>query len=282
MDIVCCNNPGPEEVNDVELVTSVVIPVRFPAPWFREAIQSLRTQTRLDFEVVVVVHGTSVQGDLEVLEAAPWAVTRIVTGREDQTLASVLNLGLRSCSAPFVSRLDSDDLAYPQRLETELAVLHADQSVVMSASSAEVIDSNGRIVGRHHPRLDRNLERKLLWKNVITHSAVSFDRRLAISLGGYNSQACGCEDYDLWLRLANVGTICANPRILAAYRLHPNQVTGRPSIRFRDAQVIARSRRAYARKHHFLPLEATAANAAWTTVQTSRLISYRLRKALLR
>jgi glycosyltransferase involved in cell wall biosynthesis len=58
-------------------------------------------------------------------------------------LLAALNNGLVACQAPYVARMDADDVAFPDRLALQFAFLEANPQVVAVGGQIEIIDSAG-------------------------------------------------------------------------------------------------------------------------------------------
>ncbi len=100
-----------------EPLVSVLLPVRDPGPYLKDCIASLRRQTLEEYEVIAVDDG-STDGSAKVLD--DWAARddRVkVVHRSESGLVETLNAGLELCTAPFVARMDADDISHPKRFE---------------------------------------------------------------------------------------------------------------------------------------------------------------------
>jgi hypothetical protein len=77
---------------------------------------------------------------------------------------------------------------------------------------------------------------ELLHRCCVCHPAVMARADVLRSVGGYRGNARHAEDYDLWLRVAEVGEIANLPDVLLSYRLHPQAISARHIV----AQELAR------------------------------------------
>ena len=98
---------------------SVVMPVKDATATLRETITSIQAQTFRDFEVLVVddFSGDSTR-ELVLGVAAVDARFRYLPGEKPGLVAS-LNQGLKASKAPFIARMDGDDIMLPARLEQQ-------------------------------------------------------------------------------------------------------------------------------------------------------------------
>ena len=118
--------------------------------------------------------------------------------------------------------MDSDDIALPRRLERQVAYLREHPEVVVAGSWVEWIDQEGDSlrefhVDESHEAIDRlHMEEGT---NSICHPAAMIRADAIRKIGGYRIEyAEAAEDYDLWLRLAEVGRIANMPEVLLRYR----------------------------------------------------------------
>lgn len=167
------------------------------------AMRSCLTQTMRDFELLLVVNGPDVDRLVPILTETYASDERVrVIGTPIWMLNFSLSLGLHLARAPFVARMDADDVAHPERLERQLAFMETHGNVVVLGSSYHLIDSNGRTHGRIDlPVTDSAIRKALRFRNPICHPAVMLRRDPVLAAGAYLGGK-NAEDYDLWLRLA--------------------------------------------------------------------------------
>lgn len=248
------------------MTVSVLMPVRLPAPWLREAILSLVMQSRPADELVIVLHGASREAiEADLPSELP---TKIVEVPESKSFSEVLNVGVSAASSELVARLDSDDRLHPRHIEIMEKYLRVNNNMAACAALSQAIDSYGRIIKSHRRRAIFTLRRQLLWKNTITHSGVVFRRRVVQSLGGYDPSAVGAEDYGLWLRLGN--RMDRLPQCLVDLRIHEHQTSRQQSLARETVESIRYWRREYGRSNAFSRFEILAAQIVWEAAQTRR------------
>ena len=209
------------------------MPVRNGQRWLSKAIDSALTQTFADFELLIIDDG-SVDATPEILANYRARDPRVVIlGQKQKGLVSALNLGLSHAQGALIARLDSDDVAFPERLQRQIEYLLKHPDVVLLGSWAQVIDEKG---SPKHKRLqtptDRSSLVKLLSKkNPFIHSSVMFRTTVARELGGYRPAFEAAEDYDLWLRLSEIGDVAVLPEFLIQYRKHDQSIRTKKALR---------------------------------------------------
>ncbi len=211
---------------------SVLLPVRNGLPFLGDCLASLLAQSLADLEIVAVDDGSS-DGSGELLAAAARGDSRLrLLSQPRRGLVAALNRGLDACRAPYVARLDADDLAARRRLELQAAALDAEPGLGVVSCRVRHFPSTAvglgfRIYERWLNRLlsHEQIARERFIESPLPHPSVMIRRRVLEAAGGYRDLGWP-EDYDLWLRLASAGVRFAKlPRCLVGWRAHPGRLT---------------------------------------------------------
>ncbi len=270
--------PAPGESAEPVPSVDVLLPVRAPAPWFREAISSLASQSFSDVQLVLVIHGDDA-GFTAIAEASG---LRLTIGRAPTaaTLPEVLNTGLGLCTAEFVARLDADDVAHPTRLQDQLDFLISNPDVAVVGSAASLIDDAGNPTGvRAVPTDPDDVLRRMRWRNALIHPSVMFRRDVIAGLNGYDTDADNVEDYELWMRVLEHHQIAALPQALIAYRIHDHQVTKRSIASPGAATAVNDARLGLALRRGESVGAARMRQRIWATRQSMRSPTASLRES---
>jgi len=227
---------------------SVVMPVRNGARWLRDAVESVLSQTFTDLELLIIDDGSADETSSIAEEYARGDRRVHIIRQSGLGLVAALNRGISEARAPFIARLDSDDLAASERIERQLGFLRTHPEIGLLGSWAEKIDARGKHVGWLKPETrPRELIAILQSRNPFIHSSIMLRTEIARRLGGYRGAFKAAEDYDLWLRVAEVTTIANLPEVLIRYRWHAGNVIKRDALRqafsARLAQNCAEMRR---------------------------------------
>lgn len=198
---------------------SVLLPVYNGVPWVSDAIRCVLAQTFSDFELIVIDDGSR-DDSWGAINA--FADPRIRAFRQsNKGLAATLNVGLGLASAPYVARQDQDDWMHPERLERQYAFIEAKPDCIGVGTWAE-IRVNDQPSGRfhHHPTEWDALNFFLMFDNPFVHSSMLLRRDAVLAVGGYSEDPGRQppEDYELWSRMASVGTLANIGEALTAYR----------------------------------------------------------------
>ncbi len=202
-------------------LVSVVLPVRDGAATLDAALASLAAQTLARFEVVVVDDGSR---DDTPAVARAWerrdARFRVVR-TEPQGIVAALQRGLARARAPYVARMDADDVSHPERLAAQIDLLERSPGLVGCGAGVRYVPESG--VAPRAAEYAAWLNSMTDWETVaanifvecpLAHPTFMFRTAALAAVGGYRHRAWP-EDYDLLLRLWRRGDrFVAVPRVL--------------------------------------------------------------------
>ena len=204
---------------------SVIMPVYNTERFVAQTTETVLAQTFGDFEFIVIDDG-STDGSLKVLESFAKRDPRVrVVSRPNRGLVATLNEGLALAKSPFVARMDADDLCDPRRFELQLKAFNDDPRLVAVGCCAGAIDEDGNVLGDYStPLTHEAIEAShLRGDSAIHHPSVMFRTDAVRALGGYR-ELVPCEDFDLWLRLGEIGRLANLPERLITKRLFPGSI----------------------------------------------------------
>jgi glycosyltransferase involved in cell wall biosynthesis len=226
--------PRQQAVNVSSPAFSVVMAAHDNAATIGQAIESVRRQTRSDWELIVV-DDCSGDGTAVVAEAIGDPRIRVIRETENRGPAAARNRGISVAKAQLVCPLDGDDLWLPQYLETMGRALDSNPTAAVACTDAWVLDDEtGRIrktsatanLNPPSPLPDdpQTLLGELLQRNFV-YNSVAARRESLLRVGGYDERLWVGEDWELWLRLAAAGfRFVSVPRLLAVYRKRPGSL----------------------------------------------------------
>ena len=191
---------------------SVLMPCFNHGAFISEAIDSVRSQTVQDFEIIVVDDGSTDAATVDVLSRLPPPIRVLTT--PNQGLPGARNHAASHASGALFCALDADDKLATTWFEKATRVLDSQPSVAFVSHWLETFGDEHWTWKPEQCDLP-----SLLARNAVNGAALV--RREAFeAVGGYDaSMREGCEDWDFWLRLVErgfEGTII--PEVLFFYR----------------------------------------------------------------
>lgn len=213
-------------------LVSIIMPAYNAGKYIGDSIRSVLAQTYSDWELIVVDDGSTDDTGNVVRQFNNDSRIKYVF-QENGRLGKARNTGIGKSNGSLIAFLDSDDLW----LATKLALqLHA-----MREQNADVVFCNAYVFSDENP-LD---ETKKLQSSAGRFSGPAFFdslvlcnqipvltvllKKTALEQAGLFEEAKpfhGCEDIDLWMRLAKAGFVFYGmPETLARYRRHVSAMT---------------------------------------------------------
>jgi O-antigen/teichoic acid export membrane protein/GT2 family glycosyltransferase len=214
---------------------SVVIAAYEAAETVGEAVASVLSQSREDFEVIVIDDGSQ---DATAAAATRSGDPRVrVHSQENAGPSTARNRGIELARGELVSMLDSDDLWLPGYLAGMDAALTQNPRAGLAYTDAYALyvpsgrfrrDTTASMLG---PAPSSTLPRErfieeLLRRNFVFNS-VTVRRSVLMEVGGYEPTISHGEDYELWLRIVGAGYEAVRvPGQLAVWRDRPESLSG--------------------------------------------------------
>ncbi|MGD0681305.1 MAG: glycosyltransferase family 2 protein [Terracidiphilus sp.] len=208
---------------------SVLVPVYNVEAYVAEALASIQSQTFTDIEMVVVDDG-STDGTLRIVKqiASTDSRIRIVRTPRNLGLPRALNLGLTFCQAPFIARMDGDDIALPTRLEKQLRFLEEYPNIALVGCACSPIDQFGSPIPgasiSFKPVTQEAITKTMLLSTPCCHVWLA-RREIYTALSNYRVMPVA-EDHDFLLRAVRAGFLLGNlPEALMQIRTRPGQLS---------------------------------------------------------
>lgn len=175
------------------------------------AVRSILAQTYQQIEVLICDDG-SIPEACAFLDRIALEDNRIILVRQENllTLPQKLNECLRRARGKWIARMDDDDFSQPKRLEKQMEYLKVHPEIAFVGCCVS-LEQDGAPVGiRRLPEYPTI--RDFLFVQPFIHPSLLFRRQVLEAVGGYSElpRCVGCEDYDLLLRLYELGYIGAN------------------------------------------------------------------------
>jgi glycosyltransferase involved in cell wall biosynthesis len=195
-----------------------------------DSLASVLSQSIGDLELIVVDDGSQ-DGAADMLAtfAGRDRRVRILTQPTRRGLTEALVAGCAAAGGRFIARHDSDDLSLPSRLKRQVELLTSNSSLAMVGSATRAIGPRDEPLFENRRPSDATEATRLLRQQLVgpaAHGSVMFRADSYRQVGGYRAAFRYAQDWDLWLRLTEVGGIAYVPDVLYAYRVTPDSISG--------------------------------------------------------
>jgi len=191
-------------------LVSVVIPAYNAAKFIDKTIDSVRLQTFIDYEVIVVDDGSHDQTKEVVNNNLKRNGIRGCCIRQNNRgIAGARNTAIAEARGKFIALLDHDDIWYPAKLQRTMDEFRLHPQVGLVSHHLMMV-KNGKKVGilKTGPASKKMYENILFCSrgSLLTPTAAVFKRVKAVEIGGFreNPEFNTAEDLDFWLRLCKV------------------------------------------------------------------------------
>jgi glycosyltransferase involved in cell wall biosynthesis len=216
-----------------EPAVSIILPTYNGLPYLREAVDSVRTQTFTNWELIVIDDGSN-DDSVDWLESLRDTRLRILASEHTAHRARLRNRGIAEARAPWIAFIDSDDRWKANKLERQLEYHAQRPELPWSYTARVVIDANGNVFDHPlhqpwRPYSGRILVPLIRFDATIALPSVIVRRSVLERLGGFADQRWG-EDYELWIRLAQQAECGLIDEQLVEIRSHGSTSAGRPEV----------------------------------------------------
>lgn len=210
-------------------LVSVLMPCYNAEKHLQDAMFSILNQTYRNIEVIAI-NDCSSDSTANLLIQMAKADTRIkvYNNEENLKLIKTLNKGIELCNGEYIARMDSDDIALPQRIEKEVHFLeqNKDYGIVSTQFLAFHTDSPDKKSLHHNPLKHEELRAYMLFKSGICHPAAMIRKTIFSELGlKFELDYLHVEDFALWSKAIYQTKIANLGEALLLYRVHSNQVS---------------------------------------------------------
>ena len=214
--------------------------------FLRDAIKSVQNQTLKPSELVLVEDGPLTPELYQVLDEVE-AQSDIPVKRcpleQNQGLGLALRSGVLQCQYDIIARMDTDDLAVPDRFEKQLQLMEKENLDLLGGHIAEFIDNPDEIVSyRRVPTQHADIVAYQRMRSAFNHMTVMFKKDMVLKAGNYED-GLYMEDDLLWLNMITAGAKTGNlDQILCKVRVGAGMFERRGGLPFLKLYRQARQR----------------------------------------
>ena len=202
------------------------MPVYNAGSFLREAIESILSQTYQNFELIIIDDASTDESGKVIREYAKKYSSKIraiylkknINGGGD----AAGNVGFAKATGEYIARMDSDDIADPNRLAKQVEYMQKHKRIDVLGSCAYVINASGEITGEKNvPLTHKDIYQEFFTFHPMIHPSVMIRRSSIVGKTLYSQELPSNNDYLTFFKLITSGKKFANlPEKLLYYRLH--------------------------------------------------------------
>lgn len=195
--------------NHPDILVSIVVPAYNAEKYISNTLKSVLAQTYRNFEVIIVDDG-SIDSTADIVRDFTQIDSRFrLLKQVNAGVAAARNMGIRHAKGEFIAPLDADDIWYSHHLEKQVLCLFTSSETVALVYSWSVdIDERGRLLGGINvSSISGYVHPTLICGNFLGNASSCMVRKSVLDEIGYDVSlrergAQGCEDWDLYLKIA--------------------------------------------------------------------------------
>lgn len=208
-------------------IISVIMPAYNSQNYIAEAIESVLNQTFTDFEFIIINDG-SVDNTEEIILSYNDSRIKYIRNDHNLKLIKSLNIGIDLANGKYISRMDSDDILFPNLFESQLEIFKKFNVDIVNVLTYHLSEDGKKI----WPDLSRPaicssaLSFVNVFQNMLTHPGIMV-RSFLMKKFKYldKSLILHFEDAEIWNRMFASGIICYTiPKRLLYYRISSNSI----------------------------------------------------------
>ena len=200
------------------------MPVYNAGKYVGKSIESILSQTYTNLELIIVNDG-STDNSREVILSYKDPRIKYFENDSNLNIVKTRNRCISESSGEYIAVLDSDDIAFPDRLEKQLEFLEANPEYGMCGTYYHIINENNEYQSRIQVPLNDLDNKTFLNFNVcFCHSTVMMRSELAKKIK-YREGYDIIEDYEITYNISKIAKIANLPIYSTHYRVHGNNVT---------------------------------------------------------
>lgn len=124
---------------------------------------------------------------------------------ENKGLGFALNFGVNKCRYDIIARMDTDDIASPDRFEKEILCLQEKKVDFVGSNTLEFIDTIDNVQSvRIMPENNDDIIKYSKTRNPFIHPSIMTYKSVILEAGNFRNYYL-CEDYDMWTRIIKKG-----------------------------------------------------------------------------
>ena len=210
-------------------LVSVVIPCYNHENFVQDSIQSVIDQTYQKIELIIIDDGSKDGSVEKIKEMIPACQERFIRfefrHRPNKGLSATLNEALEWCEGKYFSALASDDIVLKNKIDIQTKYMEENPKTTAVFGSANYIDENNNIKILAKLKRQEYFFNKIFLNECQFYAPTQLMRKSVLDeVGGYDPDIL-VEDWYMWLKMAEKGSVYCLSDTFANYRIHSSNTT---------------------------------------------------------
>lgn len=221
-------------------VISIVIPTFNRAGMIHHAIDSVKSQNFEDWELIVVDDASTdtTEAVVKNLIKDDHRIKYLKQTIKKGGCAS-RNEGIRNSRGNYIAFLDDDDRWHPEKLKLQYNEICTNSDAGLIYCGFQYIDfKNNKVIRKVFPFYKGDVSSILIRNNIIGSATPLIKKECFILAGLFDVELNSCQDWDMWIRIAQHYKINYVEKILADITLHGHQVSTNLSSKIESRRII--------------------------------------------
>lgn len=198
-------------------LVSIGMPVLNCERTLGSTLRSILNQTYYNWELILIDDGSE-DKTLAIAQSFKEPRIRVMNDGLHKNLPTRLNQAIALSKGKYFARMDGDDIAYPERLQTQVEYLEKHQDIDLVGTSMLVFGRDGQTIGstsvkKHHAEICCRP-----WAGFYLSHPTWMGKLEWFRTHQYRPQAVRVEDQDLLLRTYKTSRFACLPELLLGYR----------------------------------------------------------------
>ena len=172
-----------------------------------DAINSVLTQSYTNWEHIIIENGSTDESINELMKFNDCRI-RILRLQNNIGRTNALIMAVNEAKGEYISILDIDDTYEMTKIEEQVQYLNENKNVSLLATSYNLIDKSknhiDKIIIYNNQYIFPNI---FSYLNPIAHSSVMYKKINYEEVNGYDDILIFAQDFDLWVKLSQIGAI---------------------------------------------------------------------------
>lgn len=209
-------------------LVSAIITTHNRLDLLKQAIKSVKQQTYIDIEVIVV-DDASTDGTKEYCTALTGIHYIYISPAESKGGNHARNVGIRNANGYYIAFLDDDDIWLPEKTEKQVRVLESHTEChlcIGDFQETKIYDKRTILYSSYkytHKTEELDLSKRCMYSVYALTSSLLFRKEIFQKVGLFDEQLYAFQETELIMRVAQVSHICRISEPLFVYRIFSNR-----------------------------------------------------------